>query len=77
MILVWMKFHFFHYKKWMIDWHKKFFKNIHALYSFNPSSSADIFKFMFQDSGEYSSILSSRKFLRETGKLKEFEISLI
>ena len=39
---------FFHYKKWIIHWHKKFFKNIHALYSFNPSSSADIFKFMFQ-----------------------------
>ena len=39
---------FFHYKKWIIHWHKKFFKNIHALYSFNPSSSADIFKFVFQ-----------------------------
>ena len=39
---------FFHCKKWIIHWLKKFFKNIHALYSYNPSSSADIFKFMFQ-----------------------------
>ena len=39
---------FFHYKKWVIHWHKKFFKNIHAFSSFTPSSSADIFKIMFQ-----------------------------
>ena len=39
---------FFHYKKWIIHWHKKLFKNTLALYSFNPSSSVDIFKFMLQ-----------------------------
>ena len=38
---------FFHYKKWIIYRHKKFFKNMYFLYSFTPSSSADILNFMF------------------------------
>ena len=39
---------FFDYNKWIIHWHKKLFKNIHLLYSFKPSISADILKFVLQ-----------------------------
>ena len=68
---------FFHYKKWLIHWNKKFLKNIHALYSFNHFSSEDIFKHTFQGFWAIQQYFVFEAVFTWNWQIKKYEISLI
>ena len=67
---------FFDYNKWIIHWHKKLFKNIHLLYSFKPSISADILKFVLQGFWALQEYFVFEAVFTRNLQIKKYEIYL-